>query len=90
MKTGNRQKKAELEKKLVIPTPGVAQANGYANRSVYRNSIYAGKRKIRNTKFDQTPEYLQMGGARMNGLPCPPECRRKKFKGWQRNLQNAR
>ena len=83
-------KKAELIKKVVVPKPGTAQMNGFENRSTYRNSIYKGQRLTRNTKKAQIPSYLVMGGARMNGLPCPPASRRKKFKGWQRNLQNAK
>ena len=83
-------KKAELTKKVIVPTQGVAQANGYANRSTYRNSIHKGQRLTRNTQKAQTPTYLIMGGARFSGSPCPPASRRKKFKGWQRNLQNAR
>ncbi len=89
MKTSNRMKKAELIKKVVVPTPGVAQRNGYANRSTYRNNIFKAARKTRNTAMRQTPTYLIMGGARFSGSPCPPESKRKKFKGWQRNLQNA-
>ena len=90
MKTSNRMKKAELIKKVIVPKPGIAQASGFTNRQTYRNNIYKEARKTRNTSKMQTPSYLIMGGARFSGSPCPPASKRKKFKGWQRNLQNAR
>lgn len=82
-------KKEELIKKVAVPTPGVAQANGFDNRSTFRNSIHKHQR-TRNTAMEQIPSFLIMGGARFSGSPCPPASKRKKFKGWQRNLKNAR
>lgn len=82
-------KKSMTETKLsagekVKQRQGIAQTMGYVNRREYRKSIYADNRKTRNTSQKQVPTFMIMAGARMSGIPCPPQRPRKKLKGWQK------
>ena len=62
---------------------GIAQVSGYVNRREYRKSIYADRRKTRNTQLNQIKEYTM--GATRKGAPFY-EPKRGKLKGWMKNL----
>jgi hypothetical protein len=72
--------------------PGEAQKQGYVNRQNYRQSKYEDKRRPFNTSLKTYHANYQMigGGSPLEGMiPVPPKSilRRRKLKGWQKNLK---
>lgn len=70
----------------IISKRGVAQTFGYVNRREYRKSLKQ-TRKTRNTSKDQVLNFII--GRNPWSAPYPIDKKRKKLKGWQKNMRIA-